>query len=109
MQQHAAAAGGTFEQPQNQALPGTFAPWASDPPLIAADVTYFLVEMLHQHVWAYFDLLEVTGIRPLLMPAGDPLQNAAPSDVTWLARGLVATHCVLPQPHASGSQPEPAR
>ncbi len=93
IQQRAASSGGTFAQPQNRPLPGAFEAWAHTPPILAPEVAYFLVEALHQHVWAYFDLLDVTEIRPLLLRAGDPLQNAAPSDVKWLAGWLVATHC----------------
>ena len=92
MEAHAAASGGTFVQPQNQALPGSFAPW-EHVPLVAPQVTYFLTEALHQHVWAYFDLLNATEVRPLIVQRGDPIQQPVQLEVEGLAIKLAATYC----------------
>jgi hypothetical protein len=93
VQAHAAQAGGTFVQPQNQSLQGTFAPW-SYTPILAPTVTYFLTEALHQHVWAYFDLLDVTEVRPLMMHSGDPVQQPPQGDMEKLAVFLSARFCL---------------
>jgi hypothetical protein len=92
VQGHAAQAGGTFVQPQNQSLQGTFAPWTHTS-ILAPEVTYFLIEALHQHVWAYFDLLDVTEVRPLLMPGGDPVQQPVQADMEKLAVFLAGYFC----------------
>ena len=86
-------AGGTFVQPPNTTLDGSFAPW------VGADshssVTYFLTEMLHQHIWAYLDLLNVPELRTLFPRMSDPVQcPTPPAGVPVLAKALEARYCL---------------
>jgi Lipase (class 3) len=88
-----AGAGGTFVQPQNGPLPGTFAPWtgaSSSSPM----VTYFLLEMLHQHIWAYFDLLNVPELRTFFPRVTDPTASAsAPAGITVMCGVMTDAYC----------------
>jgi hypothetical protein len=90
-----ANAGGTFDQPANVPLTGTFAPWAgagADSPM----VTYFLTEMLHQHVWAYFDLLNVPELRQFFPAISDPTSSSTASPtVQKLCTEIVLFYCLL--------------
>jgi len=89
----AATAGGTFVLPNNAPLTGTFVPWtgaSSSSPM----VTYFLVEMLYQHTYAYFDLLGVSDLISSLPAVTDPTASAtAPSALTTLCTTLVGDYC----------------
>ncbi|HEU4881103.1 MAG TPA: hypothetical protein VFT45_02625 [Longimicrobium sp.] len=86
-------AGGTFVQPNNISLPGTFSVWSgssSSSPMIP----YFLVETLYQHVYAYFELLgvdELLTASPSYFPTvTDPTANpTAPPAVVALCTALV--------------------
>lgn len=87
-------AGGTFVQPASDPLPGTFSAWtgaSSSSPM----VTYFLIEMLYQHVWAYFDLLHVPEMRQFFPGVINPTANpTAPPPVTGLCTAIVDVYCL---------------
>jgi hypothetical protein len=89
----AANAGGTFVQPANTTLAGTFSPWtgaSSSSPM----VTYFLVEMLCQHTYAYFGLLGVSELMSYFPAVTDPTASAtAPSAIQTLCKQLVGDYC----------------
>jgi hypothetical protein len=90
-----ANAGGRFVQPQNVPLPGTFAPWAGAGSSTDM-VTYFLTEMLHQHIWAYLSLLNVTGLEACFPGMSDPAASpTVPPGIPFLAELLITKFCVL--------------
>jgi hypothetical protein len=86
-------AGGTFVQPPNTTLAGTFSPWteaSSTSPM----VTYFLVEMLYQHTCAYFGLLGVSDLMSYFPAVTDPTASAtAPSAIQQLCPVVVGDYC----------------
>jgi hypothetical protein len=89
----AAAAGGTFVQPNNTTLTGTFSPWTgatSSSPM----VTYFLIEVLYQHTYAYFGLLGVSGLLQFFPVVTDPTASAAaPTAIQLLCTTVVGDYC----------------
>jgi hypothetical protein len=110
-------AGGTFVQPANTSLAGTFSAWtgaSSSSPM----VTYFLVEMLYQHTYAYFGLLGVSNLLQYFPSVIDPTAVAtAPTAIQLLCSDLTGDSCSESQRSSacgassagSGSANAPAR
>jgi hypothetical protein len=97
-----AKAGGTFVQPNNVSVPGTLATWsgASDKtPMF----TYFLIETLYQHTYAYFELLGVADLLqdyPFVNTLPNPMDNPdAPTAVV----DLCSQHCPVASDCGSSS------
>lgn len=92
VQQGLAGLGGSsYVQLQNQSYTGAFVA----PTVQLNPVSAFLTEAFYQHVWAYFDLLGVPGLRAIL-GVTDPLTDP-PSALGDLCTYLTGSYCSAQQ------------
>ena len=82
------AGGSRYVQLQNQELEGTFAA----PTVPLNPVSALVAEVLYQHVWSYFDLLNVPGAR-IALNLSNPLQTPPSNAMVALCTFLVTEYC----------------